>query len=108
MLFKRKEKCFVFAFSNFASHLFVCTCNTCYVLINFTSHVLNVHVCFDKLRLGEDVPFTKKGKFGVVHGSIQEQFNPYHLFIETGSKDDFQTDKILLQVCVHIHLHMTV
>jgi hypothetical protein len=49
-------------------------------------------------RLGDDVAFTKKGKFGVVHGSIQEKFNPYHLFIETGSVDDFQTEKILQQV----------
>ncbi|XP_060586255.1 uncharacterized protein LOC132741996 [Ruditapes philippinarum] len=48
--------------------------------------------------LGDDVAFTKKGKFGVVHGSIQEKFNPYHLFIETGSVDDFQTEKILQQL----------
>lgn len=48
--------------------------------------------------LGEDVPFTKKGKFGVVHGSIQKQFSPYHLFIETGSVDDFQKDKIMQQL----------
>ena len=41
---------------------------------------------------------TKKGKFGVVHGSIQEQFRPYHLFIETGTKDDFQSEKIKQQV----------
>ncbi|XP_045197912.2 uncharacterized protein LOC123552361 [Mercenaria mercenaria] len=48
--------------------------------------------------LGENVAFTKKGKFGVVHGSIQEKFNPYHLFIETGSVDDFLADKILQQL----------
>lgn len=24
--------------------------------------------------IGESVPFTKKGKFGVVHGSVQEHF----------------------------------
>ncbi|KAH3796146.1 uncharacterized protein LOC127838019 [Dreissena polymorpha] len=48
--------------------------------------------------LGEEVPFTKKGKFGVVHGSIQEKFNPYHLFIETGSVDDFKIEKIQQQL----------
>jgi len=48
--------------------------------------------------LGEEVPFNKKGKFGVVRGSIQEYFNPYHLFVETGSKDDFNSEKILQQL----------
>lgn len=43
--------------------------------------------------LGEEV--TKKGKFGVVHGSIQSLFNPYHAFLETGAKEDFDTEKIL-------------
>ena len=51
-------------------------------------------------RIGEKVPFAKKGKFGVVHGSIQEWFNPYHLFVETSSKDDFSLDKITQQVAV--------
>ena len=44
------------------------------------------------------MPFAKKGKFGVVHGSIQEWFNPYHLFVETSSKEDFSLDKITQQV----------
>lgn len=37
----------------------------------------------------------KKGKFGVVHGSIQHWFNPYHAFVETSSKEDFIEEKIL-------------
>lgn len=51
-------------------------------------------------RIGDKVPFAKKGKFGVVHGSIQQWFNPYHLFVETNSPEDFQTDKIIQQVIV--------
>ena len=52
-------------------------------------------------RIGEKVPFAKKGKFGVVHGSIQEWFNPYHLFIETSTREDFQIDSIIQ--LVHIY-----
>ncbi|KAL4219704.1 hypothetical protein ACF0H5_022274 [Mactra antiquata] len=48
--------------------------------------------------LGEEVPYTQKGKFAVVHGSIQGQFNPYHLFLETGSTDDFNIDYIQQQL----------
>ncbi|WAR30226.1 hypothetical protein MAR_032768 [Mya arenaria] len=50
------------------------------------------------VKLGEDVAFTKKGKFAVVHGSVRERFNPYHLSIETGSVDDFQEEKIQQQL----------
>ena len=45
-------------------------------------------------RCGHDVPFVKKGRFGVVHGSVQEHFNPYHVAIETGDKDDLTQEKI--------------
>ena len=44
------------------------------------------------------MPFTKKGKFGVVHGSIQQWFNPYHAFIETSTREDFYTKKVMQQV----------
>lgn len=48
--------------------------------------------------IGDKVPFTKKGKFGVVHGSIQQWFNPYHAFIETSSREDFYTKKVMQQL----------
>lgn len=48
--------------------------------------------------LGDKVPFVKKGKFGVVHGSVQEKFNPYHLMIEANSVDELNTDTILQQL----------
>lgn len=48
--------------------------------------------------MGDQIPFGKKGRYGVVHGSIEEKFNPFHLMIETNSRDDFDTDKILQQL----------
>lgn len=51
--------------------------------------------------MGDQIPFGKKGRYGVVHGSIEEKFNPFHLMIETNSRDDFDTDKILQQVSAH-------
>lgn len=51
--------------------------------------------------MGDQIPFGKKGRYGVVHGSIEEKFNPFHLMIETNSRDDFDTDKILQQVSTH-------
>lgn len=47
-------------------------------------------------RVGDKVPFAKKGRFGVVSGSIEQHFSPYHLLIETGSIDDL-AENILIQ-----------
>lgn len=48
--------------------------------------------------MGDKIPFGKKGRYGVVHGSIEEKFHPFHLMVETSSRDDFDTDKILQQL----------
>lgn len=48
--------------------------------------------------VGDKVSFGKKGRFGVVHGSVEQKFSPYHLFIETSSKEDFNKEKILQQL----------
>lgn len=46
--------------------------------------------------VGDKVPFAKKGRFGVVSGSIEQHFCPYHLLVETGSIDDLD-ENILIQ-----------
>jgi hypothetical protein len=65
-------------------------------------YIQNIHCCINPCctvcRLGDKVPFVMKGKYGVVHGSVQERFNPYHTFIETGTKEDLDTDTIMKQV----------
>ncbi|XP_048776315.1 uncharacterized protein LOC125680661 [Ostrea edulis] len=48
--------------------------------------------------MGDRIPVGKKGRYGVVHGSIEEKFNPFHLVVETSSREDFDTDKILQQL----------
>ncbi|XP_078383186.1 uncharacterized protein LOC144665761 [Oculina patagonica] len=45
--------------------------------------------------VGESVPFTKKGKFGVVHGSVQEHFQPSHCVIETAQRADLSKEEML-------------
>ncbi|ESN93342.1 hypothetical protein HELRODRAFT_194138 [Helobdella robusta] len=45
--------------------------------------------------IGEHVPFAKKGRYGVVSGSVEEYFTPYHLLIETGSLDDLTEENII-------------
>jgi len=47
-------------------------------------------------RVGEKVPFAKKGRFGVVSGSVEEYFGPFHLQIETSSTDDLD-EQLLTQ-----------
>jgi len=42
------------------------------------------------------VPFAKKGRFGVVSGSVEEFFCPFHLQIETSSSDDLD-ERLLMQ-----------
>ena len=54
-----------------------------------------VIVCF---RHGENVPFARKGRFGVVHGSIVQHFHPFHLQIETGNREDLTEDEITKRV----------
>ena len=40
----------------------------------------------------------KKGRYGVVHGSIEVHFNPYHVLIETGSLDDLTEEELIKKV----------
>ena len=39
-----------------------------------------------------------KGRIGVVHGSVMEYLTPFHLQLETSSRDDIQEDAIVKQV----------
>lgn len=43
---------------------------------------------------GPNVAFTKKGKYGVVHGSIEKYFSPYHLSHEVDSRDELTEEHI--------------
>lgn len=45
--------------------------------------------------IGESVPFTKKGKFGVVHGSVEVHFQPSHCVIETGQRADLGEEEMM-------------
>ncbi|KAM7434107.1 hypothetical protein ABFA07_015766 [Porites harrisoni] len=45
--------------------------------------------------VGESVPFSKKGKFGVVHGSVKEHFQPSHCIIETSHKSDVTEEEMM-------------
>ena len=56
------------------------------------------YISFVLFRIGDGVPFAKKGRFGVVHGSVEEHFNPYHLMVETGNKDDLQEEELIRRV----------
>jgi hypothetical protein len=42
------------------------------------------------------VPFAKKGRFGVVSGSVEEYFSPFHLQVETSTIDDL-AESVLMQ-----------
>ena len=42
----------------------------------------------------------KKGRYGVVRGSVEKNFNPFHLIIETGSIDDLDEEELLKKVCL--------
>ena len=44
------------------------------------------------------MPFVKKGRYGVVHGSIEQHFNPYHALIETGSLEDLKEEELVKKV----------
>lgn len=45
--------------------------------------------------IGESLPVAKKGRYGVVHGSIEARFSPYHLLVEASTPEDLSSDKIL-------------
>ena len=51
-----------------------------------------------KCRIGEEIPFAKRGRLGVVHGSVEQHFNPYHLLVETGNLDDLTEESIVQRV----------
>ena len=59
---------------------------------------------FRIIRIGEQVPFVKRGRYGVVHGSVEAYFNPYHVVIETGSQDDLTEEELIKVVCVSLWL----
>ncbi len=40
----------------------------------------------------------RKGRFGVVHGSIVQHFHPFHLQIETGNREDLSEAEISKRV----------
>lgn len=43
---------------------------------------------------GNDFPFAKRGRFGVVHGSIQERFHPYHIDFDISAKSEISQSLI--------------
>ena len=51
-------------------------------------------------RIGEEVPFAKRGRYGVVHGSVEQHFRPYHIMVETGNLDDLTEAELVLKVCL--------
>lgn len=48
--------------------------------------------------VGDQVPFVKKGRFGVVHGSLEQHFNPYHLILETGNTDELTEEELVAKL----------
>lgn len=50
------------------------------------------------IRIGEEIPFAKRGRYGVVHGSVEQHFRPYHLMVETGNKDDLTEAELVQKV----------
>ncbi|KJE92771.1 hypothetical protein CAOG_009700 [Capsaspora owczarzaki ATCC 30864] len=43
---------------------------------------------------GNDVPFAKKGRFGVVHGAVQERFHPYHIDFDISAHNEISEQLI--------------
>ncbi|GFR71694.1 coactosin [Elysia marginata] len=68
-----------------------------YGLARFETQVdMSTTVKFVYIRwMGDNIPFAKRGKFGVVGGSVDEKFSPYHVQVSTSSSDDLDTDKII-------------
>lgn len=48
--------------------------------------------------IGMQVPFTKKGKYGVVHGSVKKHFEPHHVSYETDNADDLNHEQLLATI----------
>ncbi|ELU18834.1 hypothetical protein CAPTEDRAFT_226752, partial [Capitella teleta] len=46
--------------------------------------------------IGEEVAFAMQGKFGVVHGSVEQHFRPYHLMLETGNTEALLEEEMRL------------
>ncbi|BFZ20309.1 hypothetical protein BsWGS_23348 [Bradybaena similaris] len=44
--------------------------------------------------IGENVPIRKKGRYIVVHGSVESRFSPYHLQVEASSPEDLDSEKM--------------
>lgn len=67
-----------------------------YLLLRFTTAFdMSNTVKFVYVRwVGEEVPPTKKGRYGVVHGSVQEHFTPFHLQLEISAKEELTEDAI--------------
>lgn len=45
--------------------------------------------------VGTSVPFAKRGRFGVVSGSVKNLFNPFHLNIETNIHSDLSESNVM-------------
>ncbi|GFO24864.1 coactosin [Plakobranchus ocellatus] len=45
--------------------------------------------------MGENIPFAKRARYGVVQGSIDSRFSPYHALVTTSSAEDLTTEKII-------------
>ncbi|XP_059148978.1 uncharacterized protein LOC131936091 isoform X2 [Physella acuta] len=45
--------------------------------------------------IGDSLPVAKKGRYGVVHGSIESKFSPYHLLVEASTAEELNSEKIL-------------
>ena len=66
--------------------------------MKFSPQDVFIHIVIVCFRHGENVPFARKGRFGVVHGSIVQHFHPFHLQIETGNREDLTEDEITKRV----------
>ncbi|XP_050389533.1 uncharacterized protein LOC126808659 [Patella vulgata] len=75
-------------------------CQMMYVLARYeTKFDMSLTIKFVYFRwIGDKVPIQKKGRFGVVKGSVEKHFNPYHMLLEISSVEDFNTEKILHQL----------
>jgi hypothetical protein len=65
------------------------------------SFMLTLRLPFVCQRVGEKVPFAKKGRFGVVSGSVEEFFSPFHLQVETSTIDDLAESHLMQKVSWH-------
>jgi len=68
-----------------------------YGLVRFTETVdMSETIKFAYIRwVGEKVSFVKRGKFGVVHGSVEKYFQPYHGNIDIDRKEDVTEEALI-------------